>query len=658
MNKSIRTNSLASLGAVLLLCCAALPQSASAQFGQPVTPLGSDTQEQSQQQRQPQDVVQTSTRDATDRDSSNVISSRPDARTRSAEGNYRREDALRTAPGMAPSVRRPVVDAFGVYASTVTGKKLEVFGRSLFSNVPTTFAPFDAAPVNGDYVIGTGDELQIRGWGMIQVDVTALVDRNGSIYIPRVGAVKVAGLKYRDLQAFLKQSIGKNFSNFEITASISQTRALQIYVVGHATRPGTYTLNAMSTLLNALFTSGGPDSTGSMRKIQLKRAGSNVVTFDLYDVLTKGDKSRDLTLRDGDVIFIPEVGPLVALTGSVKTPAIYELNGQASVADLLQWAGGVDSSADERTIIVEKAVNNVYQTVSELKASQSTMNNELARIPVNSADVVRVFSPQSVAVAARIDREFVRVSGEVKQSGVYQIRKGESLRELLVRLGGTTSDAYVFATQLTRESVRVSQQQKLDEFATRFERDLQSSASKRLSGTTDKEAVAIQDAELERSRQLVQKLRAVKAEGRIVLELENGEAQVKNLPELALQDGDSIVVPRKPGTVEVIGAVFQTNSYIFKPRRSVKDYLDLAGGLTATGDKSEMYIVRADGTARSARVGGWFSGGIGGVIVNPGDTIVVPEEIERGSFRQSFKEWTTIFYQFGLGAAGLKVLKN
>lgn len=649
MNKSIRISPLTFVCAAALICCAALPKLAFAQFGQPVTSLGSDAQQQE---------PATASRDMTERSTSNTITSKPDARARLSSEDYRRDESLRASAGSSHPTRKPVINAFSAYSTTVTGKKLEVFGHSLFSDVPTTFAPFDAAPINGDYVIGTGDELQIRGWGMIQVDVTAVVDRNGAIYIPRVGAVKVAGLKYRDLQGFLKQSIGKNFSNFEITASISQTRALQIYVVGHATRPGTYTLNAMSTLLNALFTSGGPDSTGSMRRIQLKRAGASVVTFDLYDMLTKGDKSHDLTLRDGDVIFIPEVGPLVALTGSIKTPAIYELNGEASLADLLQWAGGVDSSADERTIIVEKAINNVYQTVSEVKASKSTMNKELARIPVISADVIRVFSPQAIPVTARIDREFVRVSGEVKQSGVFQIRKGESLRELLMRIGGATDDGYIFATQLTRESVRMAQQIKLDDFATRFERDLQSVASKRLSGITDKEAIAIQDAEYERSRQLVEKLRAVRAEGRIVLELEDGNAQVKNLPELPLQDGDSIVVPRKPGTVEVIGAVFQTNSYIFKPYRSVKDYLDLAGGITANGDKSEMYVVRADGTARSARAGGWFGRGLGGMTINPGDTVVVPEEIERSSFRQSFKEWTTIFYQFGLGAAGLKVLKN
>lgn len=586
-----------------------------------------------------------------DRGLPSIISARPDPRTQQLQQQTQRAEKVSQRPG------KIVKDTFGAYVQTVTGAPLEQFGRDFFSDVPTTFAPFDSAQVNADYVIGTGDEIQIRGWGMVNVDVTATVDRSGAIYIPRVGAVKVAGVKYGDLQGYLKQAIGKNFSNFEMTASISQTRAVQIYVVGHATRPGTYTLNSMSTLLNALFTSGGPDSSGSMRNVQLKRGGATVAVLDLYDMLVKGDKSHDATLRDGDVIYIPEVGPLVALTGNVKTPAIFELKGPASLADLLNWAGGVDSAADKKQIIVEKTVNNNYQTIAELVADSTTIRSRLASIPVQPTDVVRVFSPGAVAVQAQLQNEYVRVSGEVKQSGVFQIRRGETLRDLMFRLGGSTDAGYIYATQLKRESVRRAQQIKLNELADRFERDLENAANARLGGVTDKDAVVIQAAELERQRRIAQKLREVKAEGRIVLELTDGNAELKNLPELALQDGDSIYVPRKPGTVDVLGSVFQSNSFIYKPRRNVKDYVLMAGGETVTADLSEMYVIRADGTAKSGRGTGWF-GGVGGSVVNPGDTIVVPETIERSSWRQSLKEWTSIFYQFGLGAAGLKVLKN
>lgn len=545
-------------------------------------------------------------------------------------------------------------------ATVISGKQtdgvnLKIFGAELFDGL-TAFAPLAATQVNQDYLIGTGDELQIRGWGMVSIEVTAKVDRTGAVYIPRVGSVNVAGVKYGDLQAYLKQAVGKNFSNFDLAVSISQVRPVQIYVVGHATYPGTYTLNAMSTLLNALFTSGGPDVTGSMRAIEVKRGGKVITTFDVYDMLLKGDKSRDIPLQDGDVLYVPKVGPLVALTGDVKRPAIFELKGQASIADAINWAGGFASAADTKQVIVEKNVGNEFKTVATLNSAQSELDPGLAALPLNPADIIRVFAPSAMPIEAVIRNEYVRVSGEVKQSGTFNIREGETLRALMARIG-LTDRSYVFATEITRESVRRFQQEKLDEVSQRFMRDLEVGASQQLAATSDKDAIALINATLENQRKVALRMASVKSKGRIVLELEDGDSQLKNLPDLALRDGDNIYVPRRPDTVDVLGAVFQQNSFIYRPSRVVSDYMKLAGGPTQTADKSQMYIIRADGTTRSNNSTGWFSG-LGNDKINPGDTIVIPEEIPHTSWTQSLKEWTSIFYQFGLGAAGLKVLKD
>ena len=139
--------------------------------------------------------------------------------------------------------------------------------------------------------------------------------------------------------------------------------------------------------------------------------------------------------------------------------------------------------------------------------------------------------------------------------------------------------------------------------------------------------------------------------------MQDGNAQIKNLPDIALRDGDSILIPRRPDTVEVLGSVVQQNSFIYRDSRKAVDYIALAGGATQTADSSQMYVIRADGTTQSGKNSSWFSG-VGGAKINPGDTIVMPEEIAHTSWAQSLKEWTSIFYQFGLGAAGLKVLKD
>lgn len=579
---------------------------------------------------------------------------------------------IRSRPELtrAPTARKPkavkpradeeeeeVKSAFQIFSEGVTGKELVIFGKDLFSEVPYTYSPSEVTQVNQEYVIGSGDELQVRGWGMVDIDVNAVVDRNGAIFIPRVGSVKVSGVQYKDLQGYLKKAVGKIYSNFELTASISQVRALQIYVVGHAVRPGTYTLSAMSSLLNAVFSSGGPNATGSMRNIQLKRGSQTVSTFDLYDMLVKGDKSTDITLRDGDVIYIPEVGPQVALTGNVKQPAIFELKGKANLAEVMAWAGGFDSAAETKQVVVEKNIENQYKIIADVIAEKAATNSQLSSIPVNPADVLRVFSPGAVPVQAQIKNEYVRISGEAAQSGIFLLKKGETLRELMARLGGVNEIGYLYGVQLNRDSVRKTQQLKLNEIADRFERDMESNAAQRFSASSDPANAAKLAAEVEQQRRLVQKLRTVKAEGRIVLDLPGMDTQVKNLPDLPLQDGDSIVIPRRPGTVEVLGSVFQQNSFIYRPQKTVSDYVQQAGGVTEGGDKSSMYVLHADGTAKSARSAGWL-GGIGSTDLSPGDIVVVPEKIDRSTFMQSLKDWTSIFYQFGLGAAGLKVLKD
>ncbi len=547
----------------------------------------------------------------------------------------------------------PVKSSFQIYVETSTGKRLDVFGRDLFRNVPSTFAPLKAVQVNADYVIGAGDALQIRGWGMVDIDVDVTVSRSGEIYLPRVGSVKVSGIKYRDLQGYLKKAVGKIFKSFELSASIAQTRSVQIYVVGHALRPGTYTLSAMSTLLNALFTSGGPAVTGSMRNIKLKRGGEPTVSFDLYDILLHGDKSSDMALQDGDVIYIPSVGPQFALLGDVKKPAIFELKKKSSIAEIVSWAGGFESMSGLKNVIVQKSVDTHYQTIAELQSDWASIENKLEKLEVEPADIIRVFAPSAAPLEVKVEREFVRVDGEVKQSGVFELKKGETLRALLTRIGGITEKGYIYGTRLKRESVRVQQQAKIDEAVDRYEKDIETNAKQRLNNQSDQAQAALIGTELEAQRRLTQRLRTIKSEGRIILTLKDFNATINDLPDVALKDGDTVYIPQKIGTVDVIGAVYQQNAFIFQQNRPVKYYLTLAGGVSPTGEQSELYRICADGTVRSGR-----SSGMGG-RVNPGDAIVVPEKIQRGStFVQSLKDWTSILYQFGLGAAGLATLKN
>jgi len=156
---------------------------------------------------------------------------------------------------------------FQDFVTQSVGRTLPMFGYDLFTGVPTTFAPVDRVPVTPDYMIGPGDEILLRGWGQVDIDYRAVVDRNGAINIPKVGTFNVAGLRYQGLEGHLKTSIGRIFRNFELNVTLGALRSIQVFVVGNARRPGSYTVSSLSTLVNTLFASGGPSVSGSMRHI-------------------------------------------------------------------------------------------------------------------------------------------------------------------------------------------------------------------------------------------------------------------------------------------------------------------------------------------------------------------------------------------------------
>jgi polysaccharide export outer membrane protein len=160
---------------------------------------------------------------------------------------------------------------FEQFAEDATGVPLPVYGRQLFNGVPTTFAPVENVPVPADYVLGPGDQLLIRAWGKIDLDYRVTVDRNGQINLPKVGTLTVAGLRYAQVEGYLRSAIGALFTGFELNVTLGQLRSIQIFVLGEAREPGAYTISSLSTLVDALFASGGPSVTGTMRHIQLRR---------------------------------------------------------------------------------------------------------------------------------------------------------------------------------------------------------------------------------------------------------------------------------------------------------------------------------------------------------------------------------------------------
>ncbi len=308
---------------------------------------------------------------------------------------------------------------FQRYVGDATGIWLPIFGQELFTGVPSTFAPLDNSPVPQDYVVGPGDQLLLQAYGQINFDLRLTVDRAGDVEIPKVGTVRVAGLKFSQLQPFLQQQVARQFRNFTLNVQLGQLRTMQVYVTGEARRPGSFILSSLSTLVNAIFAVGGPSADGSLRNIEVRRDGQTITHFDVYDLLLRGDKSKDVALLPGDVIFFPKAGPRVAVFGSVDRPAIYELKGNASVGKVLDLAGGLTAIAANQHAEVERIQDHQLRHVLEI-----SLDAEGRSAKLEDGDVLRVYS-----FVPRFDNAIV-LRGNVANPGTYAWHDGMRVHEL------------------------------------------------------------------------------------------------------------------------------------------------------------------------------------------------------------------------------------
>jgi protein involved in polysaccharide export with SLBB domain len=283
-------------------------------------------------------------------------------------------------------------------------------------------------------------------------------------------------------------------------------------------------------------------------------------------------------------------------------------------------------------------------------------------IELMPGDVVTIFGVDDIPVPLEKRTQFVRLGGEVKIPGIYQLSTGETLPQLVQRAGGLSRDAFLYGTVFTRESTRAQQQENLNQAIRRIEAQITSQAATSVQNVTDKEKEGLVQSQLAGQRMMLERLRGLKASGRIALEM---DANRPELPPLALQDGDSIIVPSKPSFVAVFGAVVAENSFIHRASDSVGDYIQKAGP-TREADLQAAMLIRSDGTVLTNRAQrSWLgvgNSGFMGTRLQPGDSIFVPEVLDRRTpytqFIQGAKDWTSIFFQFGLGASAIRVLRN
>lgn len=583
-----------------------------------------------------------------------------------AAGEAYRTKPLQHLPGFVSGTRQqretPVrpLDEFERFVSGLAGVGPDgkpIIVRRYGSDLQAGDVPSDLATqaaehlplVPPDYVVQPGDELHVNLWGAVDADLKLTVDRTGSITIPRVGTVAVAGMRQAEITDWVRRRVSKTFRNFDLGVSVGRLRPIRVFVSGFVARPGVYTVGGLSTISHAVLRAGGPSASGSFRNISLRRKGAPPQNLDMYDMLLFGERSSDVRIQPDDVVHVGPVGSQSAIIGSVNQPAIYEMRPQETVQDLIRMAGGLSPVADDRRLTLERLQDRDTVRVMELPMRDATLHS------LRQGDVLRAISVVAAEGSQLPRNKRVRIEGEVRQPGIYVLPPGSTLQDAVTAAGGLTHSAYVYGTEFTRESVRKGQQENYERAVRDMEVEFARTVAVQRSGTADEAASQAQRSAS--TTRLIERLRALQPSGRVVLEVASDSL---TLPPMLVEDGDRIAVPARATSVGVFGSVFSTGNYLYNESRRLGDYLRLAGGPTRGADEDSVFVIRANGTVVSARqTEGWFNqGALESQPALPGDTIFVPEEFDRTTFLQSAKDWTQVLYQFGLGVAAFKSLSN
>lgn len=320
------------------------------------------------------------------------------------------ETERRGAP-MGPSISRDLVQ----------------FGYDAFRTLLPTLTPAVNLPVSGDYTLGPGDSLVLYVWnipgGALYDSATLGIDRTGAAFVPKIGSVPLQGLTLAQAEEVLRTRLARYYSGFELRLALGELRAIAVYVLGEVARPGTYTISPFSTVLDGLFAAGGPTKMGTLRGIRITRSGRTVEEVDLYDFLLRGERAIGPPLQAGDTIFVPPIGPVAAITGEVKRPAIYELRPGTSLGALIAMAGGTLPSAQLDRVQIERAQGGKGKAIVDVafSAAGSVGPSEQLR----DGDLVTVFPGQD-----RL-QNLVTVEGFVRSPGQYEWKAGMHLSDLV-----------------------------------------------------------------------------------------------------------------------------------------------------------------------------------------------------------------------------------
>jgi len=309
---------------------------------------------------------------------------------------------------------------------------------------PQTSGSEDAVvvPVGADYIIGPGDTLLINIWGSVQQSFPVEVDREGKIMLPKSGPLYVWGMKLKEAENRITQRLNDFYTNFNVDVSMGKLRNIRVFVMGEVKKPGAYSTSSQSNIFQALYQASGPTKMGSMRKIKVIAPDNKTREVDLYQFLLNGETADNSIILSGDTIFVPPIGDVVAISGNVKRPGIYETKSGISLSDLMDFAGGITPTGNLQHLQVERIKDNERRVVVDIELK----NGNFKDINLRNGDMV-IVSP-----IVRLKHNFVTILGNVENPGDYGLKEDMAIKDLIEIAKGIMPGTYLYRAEIARVS--------------------------------------------------------------------------------------------------------------------------------------------------------------------------------------------------------------
>lgn len=524
------------------------------------------------------------------------------------------------------------------YSSIETQTKLEkegkvtseIFGSDFFSTYQSTFMPINEPNLSSEYIIDFGDTLEIQLIGQQDFTEELQIKRDGSINMPDIGKIKIAGLSLGDAISLIKAKVSSSFIGTEVFVSLTSIRDINVLVSGNAYSPGIYTISGNSNMLHALGVAGGINKYGSYRSINLIRNQEIIESLDMYDVLITGSYNSKTKLQPGDIIFVEPVKKLVAVDGAVKRPAIYELKDGQKLSDILDYANGIDIRADMSNIFLERILD------GKVRPIQISNINEFDEINAEDGDKIFI---------RKYPYRNVEVLGSVLKPGKYLMSEGETVEDLISKAGGYTKNAYLYGAVYEKQTALEINKMADIILYEKFIDNIISMSQNTPAGITGITPII----------DLTESLKNSVPNGRIVIDI------VEESSNVYISDGDKLIIPEKSDHIFIYGEVSYEGALNYSSSKSLNDYIDQSGGLKKSADEKAIYILHPNGdTQRSSIRKNLFQNSPDKELaLYPGSVIFVPREIDdAASKRLVAQAYVNILGNIGIAMASLASINN